>query len=429
MSKKEKKQVDIDKEKLEEESQKKQDEKRKEREEQRLEKMRESMEHEKKKAANKENAEEAQRKLLKKKNNPYFYYYVTFGVLGVVTLYVILMLFLNQPTPLNKVPAIDDHKIEEHNHAHSWKQAPNKFFEGLTLNDAKKIVSSTFASHSNLARCRVDDGVVPPETFDYRTSWPRCVLPLRNQENTCGSGYALVVAQTMSERMCIASKAQTLVNLSPQELLSCDKNNSGCTSGYLNNAADYVKNTGLVEESCFPYSTGATCDKMCSEPKRHKAEGYCILFGEEDIKREIVKNGPVFSVISVHTDFLTYKSGVYQKGDDVPKFGNHHGVKIIGWGVENGSESEPNAGSKYWIVQNTWGEDWGDNGYAKISMGQELMFDQYAYSLKVTSDKVEKKKPEPTKTTTTQPSSSQPTEENLNLEDVPDDKAEKKTEV
>lgn len=414
--------------KLDEEIQRKQDESRKQRERQKEEKMQDALELEKRKQISKENAEEAQRKYIKKKTNPYFYYYVTFGILGAVTVYVVVMLFLNQSTPLNKVLTIDEQKIEEHNQAYPWKQGANKFFEGSTLSDAKKLVSSTFASHSNLARCGQEDSVVPPDTFDYRNQWKSCVLPVTNQQNTCGSGYAIAVAQTASERMCIASKAQTLTNLSAQELLSCDKNNSGCKSGFLNNSADYLKTTGLVDEQCFPYSVDATCDKICAEPKRHKIDGYCILFGEDDIKREIFRNGPVVSVMSVHVDLLTYKSGIYTKGDEVPKFQSFQGVKIIGWGVENGSESEPNSGNKYWIVQNSWGEDWGENGYARISMGQELMFDQYAYSLKVPSDKVEqKKKAEPVKTKTA-PAPEAPVEENLNLEDVPDEK-EKKTEV
>jgi cathepsin B len=415
----------IESEAKDEETQRKQEASRKEREDNKNEKIREALELAKRQEINRENAEEAQRKYIKKKTNPYFYYYVTFGVLGAITLYVIVMLFLNQATPLNKVLTIDEQKIEEHNHSYPWKQGPNKFFEGSTLSDAKKIVTSTFASHSNLARCSVEDSVVPPETFDYRNQWKACVLPVTNQQNTCGSGYAIAVAQTASERMCIASKAQKLVNLSAQELLSCDKNNSGCKSGFLNNAADYLKTTGLVDETCFPYSVDSTCDKMCAEPKRHKADGYCILFGEDDIKREIFKNGPVFSVMTIHVDFLTYKSGIYTKGDEVPKFQGHHGLKIIGWGVENGSEVEPNAGNKYWIVQNSWGEDWGENGYARISMGQELMFDQYAYSLRVPSDKVEQKKRTETRSA---PAAEAPVEENLNLEDVPDEK-EKKPEL
>ena len=132
---------------------------------------------------------------------------------------------------------------------------------------------------------------------------------------------------------------------------------------------------------------------MCSNPVKNRIDSYCLLFGEEDIKREIFKNGPVVSTTQVYIDFLTYKGGVYQKGDEVARFSGLQAVKIIGWGVESGSEMEPNKGNKYWIIQNSWGEDWGNEGYAKISHGQELMFDQYAYAIKFRGDRGETIKP------------------------------------
>jgi cathepsin B len=122
---------------------------------------------------------------------------------------------------------------------------------------------------------------------------------------------------------------------------------------------------------------------MCTNPKKETFDSYCIVFGEDDIKREILKNGPVVAVTNVHTDFLTYKSGVYYKGEEVPKFSGFTTIKIIGWGFEDGKEGEIYKGNKYWIIENFWGEDWGENGYARISMYQDLMFDQYAYSIKM----------------------------------------------
>ena len=120
-------------------------------------------------------------------------------------------------------------------------------------------------------------------------------------------------AQAIAERVCIASKTQKLVQLSAQELLSCDKANTGCKGGYLNNALDYIKNKGLVDESCFPYQANSDtvkCEDMCANPTREKIDSYCVLYGENDIKREIMKNGPVVAASQVYVDFLTYKSGV-----------------------------------------------------------------------------------------------------------------------
>jgi len=84
--------------------------------------------------------------------------------------------------------------------------------------------------------------------------------------------------------------------------------------------------------------------------------------------------------------FLLIKEEFTKKGDDVPRFSQFQTIKIVGWSIESGSELEPNKGNKYWIIQNSWGDDWGNDGYAKISLGQELFFDQYAYAIKVRSE-------------------------------------------
>jgi len=297
---------------------------------------------------------------------------------------VVVMMFLNQTPPLNKTAVIDDKKITEHNEHFHWKQGPNTFYEGATLADAKKLMSSQFSSHSNLNKCQLEDGISPPDHFNYKDSWPNCVLPIASHNKTCASDYAFVITQTIAERECISGATKTLTPLSAQELLSCDVMNNGCKGGHLNHALDHAKIKGLVEESCFPYQGDLEkCEGLCKEQVRHRIFGYCLLVGEDEIKKEIMKHGPVFSVAQVHVDFLTYKSGIYQKGDDVPRFSGHHAVKIVGWGVE--TENDANRGEKYWIVQNSWGSDWGEKGYARIAVGQEMLFDQYAYGLRVAS--------------------------------------------
>ena len=121
--------------------------------------------------------------MAKKKSSGINTYYIVFGVVGGLILYICVMLFMNQQAPLNKTLTIDDKRIEEHNANFPWKQAPNKFFEGSTLADAKKIINTSFASHSNLIRCNVDDSIVPPESFDTRKEWPSCVMPAGNQQS------------------------------------------------------------------------------------------------------------------------------------------------------------------------------------------------------------------------------------------------------
>lgn len=72
-------------------------------------------------------------------------------------------------------------------------------------------------------------------------------------------------------------------------------------------------------------------------------------------------NGPVVGEIYVYSDLLTYKSGVYHHVSGKSLGGR--AIKIVGWGVEN---EVP-----YWLVANSWNEDWGDNGFFKIRRGKD----------------------------------------------------------
>jgi len=346
------------------------------------ERKKEFEEAEKRRKRQSQAAEETSIKLGKKKSsfNPY---YLMFGGLFVALIYIIVMLFMNRQTPLNKIPVIDEVKIFEHNSASTWKQGPCKFWEGQTLADAKRLMGTSFASHSNLNKCFVDGAEEIPESYDFREVNKACKLPPNNQHKKCAASYAITTASTISERTCLETVGNELHPLSAQELLSCDTANKGCRGGYVNNALEYTVMRGLVTEECLPYkgTYDAKCSDMCAEPMKVRPDSFCVLFGENDIKREIMKNGPVISNMEIYTDFLTYKSGVYTKDEDVPKFSGSHSIKIVGWGVEDGSDEEPNKGNKYWIIENSWGEDWGLGGYAKISSNQNLFFEQYAYSV------------------------------------------------
>jgi len=305
-------------------------------------------------------AEEVALKLGKKKNdwflNPY---HLTFIGLFIVLIYVIVMLFMNRQTPLNKVPVLDETRFFEHNAGNSWKQGACKFWEGQTLADAKRLMSTSFASHSNLNKCFVDSTEEIPESFYTREVHKECKLNILDQNKKCAGSYATAVASTLAEKLCIESDEKKLVPLSAQELLSCDTANKGCRGGYVNNALEYIVMRGLSTEECLPYkgTFDAKCSEMCAEPMKVRPESFCVLFGDNDIKREIMKNGPVVSSMEVYTDFLSYKTGVYSKGEDIPKFSGYHTIKIVGWGVEDGSEDEPNKGNKYWIIENSWGQD------------------------------------------------------------------------
>jgi len=218
-----------------------------------------------------------------------------------------------------------------------------------------------------------------PASFDSRTQWPECAFPVRQQEH-CGSCWAFSGSSVLQDRFCIASKGQIKVVLSPQDMVSCDSGDYGCNGGLLDRAWSYLEKTGIVADECLPYVSGdgkniphcphGTCTDNSKKFTKYRAVSRSSkpLTCPEQIKLEIFQNGPVQTGFMVYEDFMHYKSGIYEftHGE---KLGGH-AVKIIGWGQENGVN--------FWIAQNSWGPQWGENGFFRIKFG-ECLFDQNAF--------------------------------------------------
>ncbi|XP_040571920.1 cathepsin B [Lepeophtheirus salmonis] len=235
-----------------------------------------------------------------------------------------------------------------------------------------------------------------PENFDSRQKWPHCpTISLIRDQGSCGSCWAFGAVEAMSDRLCIHSNK--IVNVSAENLLSCCYScGFGCNGGFPGAAWSFWKKKGLVSgglygshKGCQPYAiapcehhangTRPPCSGGGRTPKCHtfcenedyslpyekdKSFGrssYSVKSDPKQIQLEIMNNGPVEAAFSVYSDFLNYKSGVYRhvKGSLL----GGHAIRILGWGVENGTP--------YWLVANSWNTDWGDNGTFKILKGSD----------------------------------------------------------
>lgn len=236
-----------------------------------------------------------------------------------------------------------------------------------------------------------------PENFDPREKWPNCpTLKEVRDQGDCGSCWAFGAVEAMSDRFCIHTNGSMNFHLSAEDLMTCCSScGNGCNGGFPGAAWDYFKEKGIVtggqfhsNQGCQPYKIPA-CDhhvpghlKPCGkdiEPTpecSHKCEdGYKLSYnkdkhygkssysveGETEIMKELYTNGPVEAAFTVYSDFVQYKSGVYQHVTGEALGG--HAVKMIGWGVENGK--------KYWLIANSWNPDWGDKGLFKILRGTD----------------------------------------------------------
>lgn len=197
----------------------------------------------------------------------------------------------------------------------------------------------------------------------------------------------------MSDRICIVSGQQKQTRISAEDLLTCCgiSCGQGCNGGYPSAAWNYFKNSGIVTGwlhnttgYCQPYSFAACdhhttgkyqpcgasqptpkCKKDCvngatyTSDKWHASSVYSVPSQVAKIQTEIMTNGPVEAAFTVYNDFLAYKSGVYNHVSGSALGG--HAIKIVGWGEENKTP--------YWLVANSWNEDWGDKGFFKIRRG------------------------------------------------------------
>jgi len=268
-------------------------------------------------------------------------------------------------------PAIHTDMIQEINAdpTSTWTAGVNAVFKDMTLADVKKQLLGARAINMIQGNLPAPRGKYTPmdlpDSFDSRTKWPTCIHPIRNQAQ-CGSCWAFAASEVLSDRFCIASQGKTNVVLSPQYLVSCDSSDYGCDGGYLSNSWQFLQQTGIPTDQCYSYTSGGgdsgDCKTTCDDGsaiKTYKAASVQTPSTPADMQNELFNNGPIEVAFSVYRDFLSYTSGVYQH-----KTGGlmgAHAVKAIGWGVSNGTP--------YWIIANSWGASWGQQGVFWIKRG------------------------------------------------------------
>jgi cathepsin C len=217
-----------------------------------------------------------------------------------------------------------------------------------------------------------------PDEFDWRNvGGVSYVSPVRNQ-GSCGSCYTFGSLAMLESRLRIMSFNRNQTIFSTQDIVECSPYSQGCDGGfpYLI-AGKYAEDFGVVAESCNPYTgNDGTChtDQTCS---RQYATHYKYIGGfygacnEDLMKIAIVRNGPIAVSFEVYPDFMTYTSGIYVHTGikDELNFAfnpfelTNHVVAIVGYGEQNGV--------KYWIVKNSWGTNWGENGFFRIRRGTD----------------------------------------------------------
>ncbi|KHG24064.1 Cysteinease RD19a -like protein [Gossypium arboreum] len=214
-----------------------------------------------------------------------------------------------------------------------------------------------------------------PEDFDWREKG--AVTPVKNQ-GSCGSCWSFSTTGALEGANFLATGK--LVSLSEQQLVDCDHEcdpeeagscDSGCNGGLMNSAFEYtLKAGGLMREEDYPY-TGTdrgTCKFDKSKIVAKVANFSVVSLDEDQIAANLVKNGPL--AVAINAVFMqTYIGGV-----SCPYICSKrldHGVLLVGYGSA-GYAPIRLKDKPYWIIKNSWGETWGENGYYKICRGRNV---------------------------------------------------------
>lgn len=262
------------------------------------------------------------------------------------------------------------------NYKSDYSQENQKYFLGLLVNpeDDPYLKNPVTLSGD------------PPSSWDWRNiDGKDYTTPIRDQ-GVCGSCYAFAPIGALEALYNIKNNDPDLdIDLSEQSIVSCTYwypyMNRGCCGGTPGFTIAFLLISGVPLESCFPYqavdSRGrdaldcpyglpsnepVKCSDRCSEWRNQVikigGEGFQAIDDVNSIKIAISTYGPVVTGFEVYEDFKDYSEGVYkyQTGD----FLGWHGVSIVGYDDAQGC----------WICKNSWGTEWGENGWFRIAYGE-----------------------------------------------------------
>lgn len=289
-------------------------------------------------------------------------------------IFLILCLLIPEMIISNSEFAVSKGFIENLKKLTTWEvsEFDQNIFKHWTIEEVSKILNKVSPKKDNTKKIEVASdsykGSYPPQ-FDARDKWPNCIHPAMDQGN-CSASWAFSVSGFISDNYCIKNGQDIL--LSPQDPISCDYENYGCSGGYLDITFKYFEDKGGVTLQCFNYSSQSgkppKCIKECQNSSIPYKKYGCIskstfsIGGEFDkMKNYLYNNGTLVTRMEVFQDFLTYKSGIYYH--TTGHVLGAQDVKLIGYGHDD------SIGWDYWICENSWGENWGMKGFFMILEG------------------------------------------------------------
>jgi len=192
--------------------------------------------------------------------------------------------------------------------------------------------------------------------------------PIKDQYG-CGScvAFGTIAALDALLRIRTFNDPNEAIDLSEAHLLFCG--GGSCNGWHMDAACNYLKSNGVPDEACFPYAKGlqvktcATCSDWQNRIDHTKILSWTNTKDVNEMKKNLVENGPQITGMAVYQDFFSYAGGVYQYVTG--SLAGYHCVAVVGY----------DDGAGCWICKNSWGTGWGEafkgqRGWFRIKYGQ-----------------------------------------------------------
>lgn len=217
-----------------------------------------------------------------------------------------------------------------------------------------------------------ESGETVPQSCDWRKK-PGVISAIKHQKD-CNCCWAMAAVDNVEAQWAI--KYHQAVQLSVQQVLDCDRCGNGCNGGFVWDAFLTVLNTsGLASEQDYPYKGTVKTHRCLAKQHRKVAwiQDFLMLqFCEQSIARYLATEGPI--TVTINAGLLQqYKRGVIRATPATcdPHLVNHS-VLLVGFGKSKsveGRRPRPGHSIPYWILKNSWGPDWGEEGYFRLHRG------------------------------------------------------------
>jgi cathepsin L len=196
------------------------------------------------------------------------------------------------------------------------------------------------------------------------------VTGVKNQ-GQCGSCWAFATTEQIESYAFI--NTGELPNLSAQQVTSCTPNvlqcggTGGCMGSVTQLGFSYLQLFGQMAEEDYPYVSGTTSDteECAHDPTKAMVTltGYDTLptNNHEAVMTHLAEVGPLSIAVDA-SKWSTYTGGVFSGCSFDDNISINHGVQLVGYG----SDFSALGVYDYWLVRNSWGPNWGEDGYIKL---------------------------------------------------------------